>query len=263
MIGIFDSGAGGLTITAEIQRVLPRYDFVYFGDTARYPYGNQSPSLLRRYAEEDAALLLERGATLIVIACNSASAAAADHLRSKLSVPVMDVIGPAITAAKHVTKRGRIGVIGTKATVSSGVYEQSLRALGYTKVVARATPMFVPLVEERWWKHPESMRIIRRSLKPLKEARIDTLILACTHYPLLQPLIERAMGKSVAIVNPARAAAEAIKNYLDENPALNAALAKNGKETWLVSSDPQHFAATARWWLGRSVKVEEAGTRSE
>jgi glutamate racemase len=213
-IGIFDSGAGGLTITKEILAALPGYDLIYFGDTARYPYGSQSASLLRSYAEEDAALLLSHGARLVVVACNSAAAAAGEHLRATLAVPVLDVVAPAVEEAVRVTRRGRIGVIGTKATVSSSVYQRLLTAGGRYEVVARATPMLVPLVEERWWKHPESMRIVRRSLKPLKDARVDTLVLACTHYPLLEPLIRRAMGRNVAIVNPARATALALRRFL-------------------------------------------------
>jgi glutamate racemase len=262
MIGIFDSGAGGLTITREIQAALPGYDLVYFGDTARYPYGNQSQTLLQRYAAEDAALLRDRGATVIVIACNSASAAAGEYLRARLAIPVFDVIGPAVEAALAATRSRRVGVIGTKATVQSGAYERALAAAGCA-VVARATPMLVPLVEERWWKHPESMRVVRRSLLPVKQARVDTLILGCTHYPMLEPLIRRAVGKRVAIVNPAHATAAALARYLAVHPALDASLHRSDQATFLVSADPASFAATARWWLGRAVEVTEARTASE
>lgn len=258
MIGIFDSGAGGLTTLKELRRILPDYDFIYFGDTARFPYGSKSTAQLRQYALEDADFLLGKGAKLIVIACNSASAVAADYLRGCLKLPVLDVVAPAIEAAKQATRRGRIGVIGTKATTQSGIYDRLLMDMGKNLlVVSRATPMLVPLVEERWWKYPESMRIIRRSLKPLKDARVDTLILACTHYPFLQPLIQRVMGKTVKIVNPAESTAAFVKNFLEQNPAIDTGLSKNSHSLFYVSSDPKHFQETARWWLGERVEIIE------
>ena len=264
MIGIFDSGAGGLTVVKEIRRLLPDYDLIYFGDTARFPYGNQSPKLLQRYASEDAALLVRQGAQLVIIGCNSAAAAAGEFLRQQLTVPVFDVIEPAVEEAARRTRHGRIGVIGTKATVKSGVYERRLQALSpHSTVIARATPMLVPLVEERWWKYPESMRMIRRSLKSLKDAHVDTLVLACTHYPLLQPLIERVMGKQVAVVNPARTTAEALRIFLVEHPDVARTLARGGHEEFYVSSDPAHFRETAEWWLGRNVEGTEMRTESE
>lgn len=264
MIGIFDSGAGGLTVVKEIQALLTGYDLVYFGDTALFPYGNQSASLLQRYADEDAALLIDKGATVIVIACHSASAAAGEWLKARLATPVFDVIQPAVAEAARATRQGRIGVIGTKATVRSGAYERQLHAVNKRLVVvARATPMLVPLVEERWWKYPESMRIIRRSLRVFKDARVDTLILACTHYPLIEAEITRVMGQSVVVVNPARAAAEALQRFLAAAPSTAASLSRRGRAEFLVSSDPQHFAETARWWLGRDIRVEEAKTESE
>ena len=149
MIGIFDSGAGGLTVLREIRRILPRHDLIYLGDTARFPYGTQSPAVLKRYAKEDADFLIQHGAKIIVIACNSASAAASDYLREKISLPVFDVIGPAIFRAKKKTRGGRIGVIGTKATLRSGIYESLLRDQEerYT-IISAAAPLLVPLVEE-------------------------------------------------------------------------------------------------------------------
>lgn len=262
MIGIFDSGAGGLTIAKEIRALLPQYDLLYFGDTARYPYGTQSPTMLKRYATEDAALLLELGAKIIVIACNSAASAASDDLRQSLKEPVFDVIGPATEEAKKVTKTGRIGVIGTKATITSGVYQKSLA--GDRRVItAHATPMLVPLVEERWWKHPESMRIVRRSLKSIKDAHVDTLVMACTHYPLIENLICRSLGKNVRLVNPARATALALQKFLLEHPDIARSLNQTGAVKYYVSSDPKHFEETARWWMGEKVKVEEIKTKSE
>lgn len=254
MIGVFDSGAGGLTVVKELTALLPKTDLVYFGDTARFPYGNQSAEQLQHYAEEDAALLIKEGADAIVIACHSASAAAGDYLRTKFKQPVFDVNSTAAAEALRVSRRGRIGVIGTKATIASGVYQRLLAGEGRI-ITAVAAPMLVPLVEERWWKYPESMKIIRRSLLPLKKAHVDTLVLACTHYPIIEPYIRRAMGKSVKLVNPARATAQAVQRYCEEHPEPKAG---SGTQRFFVSADPEHFKATAQWWLGKKIEVAEA-----
>ena len=259
MIGIFDSGAGGLTALKAIHKVLPSYDLIYFGDTARFPYGTQSPPTLSRYAEEDATFLMAKGAKLIVIACNSASAVAGEHLKKELKIPVFDVIGPAVAEAKRLTKNGRIGIIGTRATVNSGVYELLLKNNGgHYKVITRAAPLLVPLVEERWIKRPETRRIIRYYLRPLKDARVDTLILGCTHYPILQKQIEIVMGKKVKVINPAMAVAESLKKYLEENKTVDSTLGRSGKVIFFVSAEAKHFQKTAEWWLGERVEVEEA-----
>ena len=245
----------------EIRRILPRHDLIYLGDTARFPYGTQSPAVLKRYAKEDADFLIQHGAKIIVIACNSASAAASDYLREKISLPVFDVIGPAIFRAKKKTRGGRIGVIGTKATLRSGIYESLLRDQEerYT-IISAAAPLLVPLVEERGWKYPEAKRITRRYLRPFKVARVDTLILACTHYPILQTMIEKIMGPKTVIVNPAVALAAALKDFFEQENDIDAALGKNGVLKMYVTDDSDSFKKTAAWWLGsgEKLKVEEA-----
>ena len=207
MIGIFDSGIGGLSVVRELLKRAPDASFVYLGDTARTPYGNKSPDTLKRYASEDVKFLLDHGAETIIIACNSASSAAGDALReSFLNVQIFDVIQPAVEEAIRVTK-GRIGVIGTRATIASGAYERSIRKQPFVishlslEIFSTACPLFVPLVEEGWLKDAETKRIVRRYLSPLRRERIDTLILGCTHYPLLAPLIQRYMGKRVKLID--------------------------------------------------------------
>lgn len=248
MIGIFDSGIGGLTVVRELLRQAPDAAFVYLGDSARAPYGNKSSETLRRYAEEDAAFLIRRGATAIVIACNSASAAAAEHLRLRHpSLPVFDVIQPAIEDALTVT-RGRIGVIGTRATIGSGVYQRRLNERApHAEVLSIACPLLVPLVEEGWLEDAETKRILRRYLAPLRQAKVDTLILGCTHYPLLAPLIARFMGNRVRIIDSGAAVVARVTDHLSPGP----------QSFYLTDVSPQSDAVALRW-LGRPVKFLRA-----
>jgi len=256
MIGVFDSGVGGLTVLREIHQLLPGYDTVYFGDTARSPYGNLSEQTLQRYALEDAELLLQKGATVIVVACNSASAAAGELLRNKPSVPVFDVSQAPIEAALRATKSKRIGVIGTRATIASGIHGRLLtQADSMCTVFPVATPLLAPLIEERAHRYPEAMRILRRYLRPLKNAHLDTLILGCTHYPIIQKEIERVMGHQVKVISSGTATAEALKQFLEEHGDAEAHCPKNNKEKYFVSGDPEQFQRTANWWLGKKVNV--------
>lgn len=258
MIGIFDSGVGGLTVAKELHRALPEYSTVYFGDTARFPYGSQSPEQLLRYAHEDVDLLVRHGAKLVIAACHSISSVTGETMRQESPVPFFDMVTPSVAAALASTKVGRIGVIGTKATAKSGVYERLITAARPgAKVIVHATPMLVPIVEERWWKHPESLRIIRRSLAPLKKARVDTLVLGCTHYPIIQSLIQRVMGPRVVIVNPAFEVVVHLKKFLAENLQVEKQLSKTGERTYLASSEPAHFQKTAEVWLGEKIKVSK------
>jgi glutamate racemase len=207
MIGIFDSGIGGLSVVRELLKRAPDTSFVYLGDTARTPYGNKSPETLKRYASEDVKFLLDHGADAIIIACNSASSAAGESVRAEFPyTPIFDVIQPTVEEAIKVTK-GRIGVIGTRATIASGAYEKNLRQHPLVirhsslEIFSFACPLFVPLVEEGWLNDGETKRIVRRYLSPLRHAHVDTLILGCTHYPLLAPLIQRYMGNQVKLVD--------------------------------------------------------------
>ena len=256
MIGIFDSGLGGLTVVKEILRQLPGHDLVYFGDTARTPYGGKAPETVRRYAAEDARLLLEHGAEIIVVACNTASALAAKELRTLLPVPVFDVIGPAVARAAAVGKR-RVGVIGTRGTVQSGIYKKMLRTTAPSlEVRGQACPLFVPLVEEGWRHGPVVDAIAKSYLRGLNLRGIDSLILGCTHYPFLRSVIARTVGPKVRLIDPARETVAALAARLKNEPGL--VTKGRGRVRFLVSDPAGPFAKLAARWLGRKIKLERA-----
>ena len=257
MIGVFDSGLGGLTVVRELYRQLPGYGIVYFGDTARTPYGTKSPDVVRRFAVQDAEFLLSKGAEAIIVACNTASAMAIDAIRDKVRVPVFEVVSPAVRAAAAVTK-GRVGVIGTRGTVASGVYARKMeKEAPGVKVFAKACPLFVPLVEEGWLRRPETASIAKEYLRQLRLRRIDTLILGCTHYPFLKPEIAKA-APGVRLVDPARETVAGFVRYLGEHPLLERRLARSKASTFYVSDRTEHFAKIASRWLGRDIKLEKA-----
>lgn len=215
MIGIFDSGIGGLTVARAIEKLLPNSSMLYFGDTARTPYGTKSPDVIIDYSLRNGEFLVNKGAKLIVIGCNSASSVATERMRREFDVPVLEVIGPAASRAVTLSKSGRIGIIGTRATIGSHIYEQILGNISADcKVSAIACPLLVPLVEEGWTNTRETKMIIRRYLHPLKEKQIDTLILGCTHYPLLKTLIQARAGKKVTLIDSSIEAAHALKDLL-------------------------------------------------
>lgn len=255
MIGVFDSGLGGLTVVRELQKQCPEVDILYFGDTARTPYGTKGPEAVTRFSLQIAELLISKGADMIIIACNTASAFALDVVqKAHPKIPVLGVIAPAATAALQKTK-GRIGVIGTRGTIASGVYQALLeKAAIYTA----ACPLFVPLVEEGWARKPEAATIAKTYLNPLRLRRIDTLILGCTHYPLLLPVIRRALPK-VVMIDPAK---EVVKAFLEQRAAAALQLqqakgktSKVGKTTFVVSEITPYFAKIAEEWLGQPVQL--------
>ncbi len=208
MIGVFDSGIGGLTVVRELRKALPRSRIVYFGDVARMPFGNKSAATVTQYAREIGAYLIGRGARSLVIACNTASAVAAETLRRELEVPVFDVISPAVRAASRPGVR-RVAVLGTRATIASGAYQRALAKFGRFRVEAIACPMFVPIVEEGFAGTPEGRAIVRRTLRSLANDPPDVAILACTHYPLLRRAIAAALP-GVPLVD-SRAVAEDVR----------------------------------------------------
>ncbi len=256
MIGVFDSGLGGLTVVKELHRQMPGYRIAYFGDTARTPYGGKSKELISQYALEDARFLVSRGAQIIVVACNTASAVAMGTLRAELPVPVWEVISPAVAAAVKVTK-GRIGLIGTRATVGSGTYQHHLEIEApEAEVFAEPCPLFVPFVEEGWHRSKAVREVARTYLNQLKLRRIDTLILGCTHYPFLRPVIAAAVGKGVRLIDPARETVAALKRHLAVNPELAKSLDRVGSDSYTVSDRTDQFARIASDWLGRPVELE-------
>jgi glutamate racemase len=255
MIGIFDSGLGGLTVAREVLRQLPGRRVVYFGDTARTPYGTKSRELIRQYALENAEFLLSKGAKVIVVACNTVSAHGVETLRRHVDVPVFEVVLPAVMRAATLTE-GRVGVIGTRGTVMSGVYERKMRLIApQVRVHSVACPLFVPLVEEGWVSRRETQSIAAEYVRPLRLARIDTLILGCTHYPFLRSVIRQAIGEDVQLIDPAQDTVSEMAGYLKQHPALDRQLRSRQPHQFYVSDRTQQFVDLANEWLGREVQV--------
>lgn len=256
MIGIFDSGIGGLTVARAIKNFLPDCDICYFGDTARTPYGTKSQDTVTQYALENTRFLLDKGAKIIVVACNTASAVAIPALRAEFDVPIFEVIAPAVEMALSQPKISKIGVIGTRATIGSGIYEKLItQAAPDKKVYSQPCPLLVPLVEEGWLKKPETRMIVKKYLHPLKVRQIDSLILGCTHYPILKSIIQQKIGKRVKIVDSSLAVIDSIKAYLDKNSDAMAGLGAGGELSVFVSDITLQFAITAKMILNQNVEL--------
>lgn len=261
MIGVFDSGIGGLTVVRALMHLLPGQDIVYLGDTARTPYGSKSADTIIRYSLNNTEFLIRRGATMIVIACNTASSYAYEAVRSRFQMPVFEVIGPGAELAVQRSKKQRIGVIGTRATVASGGYEKKIRQIqANAKVVMAACPLLVPLVEEGWIKRPETAMIVRKYLAPLKRHQIDTLILGCTHYPVLRNLIQRKIGLRVRLVDSAEAIAKQVQRHLEAYGDNKPAAFSSGKGHCriFVTDTAVQFQKTAHLILGERLAIEHA-----
>lgn len=229
-IGVFDSGVGGLTVAREIMRQLPQESMVYFGDTARVPYGSKSEDTIIRYSRQIIRFLLTKHVKAIVIACNTASALALDAVREEFDVPIIGVVAPGARAAGAATENKKIGVIGTEATVKSEIYTKLIQKEDpQISVVGRACPLFVPLVEEGFAKHKITQEVIEIYLSDLRESDIDTLILGCTHYPLLRSRIREYMGDEIHLVNPAYETAMDLKRLLEAEGMKKGSLG-NGRE---------------------------------
>lgn len=261
-IGVFDSGVGGLTVVHELHRQLPHESLIYFGDTARVPYGNKSPDTVRRYAHEILAFLLTRDVKMVVIACNTASAHALESLQRFASVPVEGVIGPGARAAARASRSHRIGVIGTTGVVKSGAYERAIRALlPDAQVRSVACPLFVPLVEEGWFDHEATRQVAREYLAPLQAESIDTLVLGCTHYPLLKPLLAEVLGPDITLIDSAEETAAAVGRELWQ-AGLEAPPGAECRSHFVVSDAPEQFASVGARFLGDRVKDIETVTFS-
>lgn len=222
MIGIFDSGIGGFTVVRAVKQLLPHHSLLYFGDTARTPYGNKSADIIIDYSLRNGEFLLKKGAKMMIIACNSASSVAAERLREEFDVPVLEVIQPAALKAVSLSRSGRIGIIGTKATIKSGVYDRTITALKPKfRTFSQPCPLLVPLVEEGWINKRETKMIIRRYLHPLKNKQIDTLILGCTHYPLLKKLIQARAGKKITLIDSSTEVAKTLLSMITEAENMN------------------------------------------
>ncbi len=256
-IGVFDSGIGGLTVVRALMHQLPHESLIYFGDTARVPYGNKSPETVRRYSREILAFLLARDVKLVVVACNTASAHALADLKKVSPVAVEGVIEPGARAAVAASRSGRIGVIGTAGTVASGAYVRAIEAAdGKVQVMPQACPLFVPLVEEGWLEHPATRLIAEEYLAPLRSHQIDTLVLGCTHYPLLKPLLGDLLGPSIALIDSADETAAAVSRELASS-TLHAPATADGHVHFVVSDDPKRFVKVGKMFLGERVKDVE------
>jgi glutamate racemase len=262
MIGIFDSGVGGMTVARAIEQLCPDLPLVYFGDIARTPYGSKSPDTIIRYSRFNTDFLLAQGAELIVVACNSASSTAADALRAHYSVPILDVITPATVKAAQLSAAGRIGIIGTRATVKSNIYPQRIRAARpEAKVFSQACPLLVPLVEEGWLSRRETKMILRSYLHPLRLKKIDTLVLGCTHYPLLKHLIGPRIGNQVRLIDSSVEMALHVQAYLDDNPGLKERLRGKGEPSrFYVSDCTEAVEQMAARIFGRAVQLQTITT---
>jgi len=256
-IGVFDSGVGGLTVLRALMARLPGERTVYLGDTARVPYGTKSADVVTRYSVRNAEVLLRHDVKLLVVACNTASAVALPALAGRLEIPVLGVIEPGAKAAAAVSRSGRVGVIGTQGTVRSGAYQRALEAArpGVT-VLARACPLFVPLAEEGWTTGDVPRLAARRYLEELVDGGVDTLVLGCTHYPLLRGVIAEAVGPEVALVDSAEATAEAVAALLAGRGELGAGPAPP-EHRYLVTDTPERFVDVAARFLGQPVQSVE------
>jgi glutamate racemase len=253
-IGVFDSGVGGLTVVAALRRALPNESLLYLGDTARLPYGTKSPATVVRYTERNVAFLLSRGVKAVVVACNTASALALDSLHP--AVPVWGVIEPGAELAAR-SSTGRVGVIATEATVSSDAYPRALRARrADLAILSQACPLFVPLVEEGWADDPVAKLVAERYLAPLLAARIDTLILGCTHYPLLRSTLEQVLGSEVGLVDSAAAVAARVAADLAAAGLLAPAPGATVEHHVCVTDAGTRFARLARQILGAETPLE-------
>ncbi len=244
-IGVFDSGIGGLTVVSALRRALPNESIFYLGDTARVPYGGKSPTTVQRYSLEIASLLLGEMAKTIVVACNTASALALPTLEQTLPVTVTGVIAPGAKAATAATRNGHIGVIGTRATIKSGAYEEALKKLNpEVRVTARACPLLVPLIEEGWLTSDVTDQVLMQYLQPLLDEGVDTLVLGCTHYPLLRPAIHRLLGDAVTLVDSAENCAIAVRELLLRD-GLGAPIASTGRLQVALTDPPDSFLGIA------------------
>lgn len=251
-IGIFDSGIGGLTVYQQIAALLPAENLIYLGDTARCPYGTKSHDVVTRYACENSDFLVERGIKLLVVACNTASAVALPTLQRRYAIPVVGVIAPGATAAAHVSRNRKIGVIGTEATIASGAYTEALRGLDpAVEIYTRACPLFVPLVEEGWLDNAVARATADLYLGSLTHSGIDTLILGCTHYPLLKDTIAACCGAGVRLVDSAQETAKTVAATLAD--AGRTASAGPGRGSFFVTDVPDQFVKVGARFLGDAV----------
>ncbi len=249
-IGIFDSGVGGLTVLKEVIKALPQEDIIYLGDTARFPYGTKSPETVTRYALQVTSFLVKRDIKLLIVACNTASAVSLDTLKGQFPIPIIGVIEPGARRAVSMTRSGKVGVIGTSATIQSSAYAKAIKRMNREiEVVTRACPLFVPLAEEGWWDNEVARLTARIYLQGLKDDGVDTLVLGCTHYPLLKGIISETMGDGVQLVDSAEEIARTVAETLRGKDLLRPP-AEKGNHHYFVTDVPAGFIKVGNRFLG-------------
>lgn len=266
IIGVFDSGLGGLTIFKYFLQALPKYNYIYLGDNARLPYGSKSPETIYNYTKEAVEFLFKEGCNLIILACNTASAQALRRLQQEylpLHYPnrrILGVIRPMVEAVAHNRNYKHVGVIGTKATINSDAYKLELQKLNPGLVVSQqSAPLLVPLIEEGWTKKPETKMILKKYLRPLKTKQIDALILACTHYPFLYKEIDSIMGKRIKVLHPGEIITTSLKNYLTRHDELKLKPETEPTVQYYTTDDPKSFQALAETFLSQKInKINQA-----
>lgn len=263
MIAIFDSGYGGLTVFKPIMEMMPEYDYLYLGDNARTPYGNNSPENIKLFTEQAIEFLFKQGAKLIIVACNTASSVALRDVQEKYlkgkkekDRKILGVLIPVAEKAISVTKNKRVGVVGTKATISSGHYDAEIHKLDKkVQVYSKACPLLVPFIEEDWHDKPEAKSVLRKYLRSIKSCNPDVLILGCTHYPLMIKDFKRMMGKNVKVLESGPITAESLKDYLKRHPEIESKLTKNKQREFLTTDDPARFKEFVEKHFGMKIKM--------
>ena len=253
-IGVFDSGIGGLTVVKRLATTLPNESIIYFGDTARVPYGSKSNSTVIEYSIQNTKFLLQKNIKALVVACNTASSIAIPDLKKMFDIPIIGMIEPGSRMALKKSQSRNIGVIGTRATVGNLAYSKEIKRLnGSAQVVEKPCPLFVPLAEEGWIKHQATFEIAEEYLKELREIGIDTLVLGCTHYPILIEVIQKVVGKNVSLIDSGVASSEVIKTELEKLGLLSDAKSM-GTQEYYVSDIPAKFKEVAELFLGREIE---------
>ena len=263
-IGVFDSGLGGLTAVRELIRILPEENIVYFGDTARVPYGTRSREMIRTFAKQDLRFLLEKNLKAVLVACGTISSVALADLRAMTDVPVIGVVEPAAAAACRATKNGKVGILGTSATVKSGSYTSAIAAVDpKISVTAQSCPLFVPLVENGYLEGEMVELAAKEYIAPLLQAGVDTVILGCTHYPLLKPVLSRLFGPSVTLIDAGREAALALARVLGS--CQSSVSSRQGSRRYYVSDEVHNFSHIAGMFLDRNIdgEIEKVTLRTD
>lgn len=259
MIGVLDSGLGGLTVVKKVFNVLPEYQILYYGDTANSPYGNKSKEIVQKYAFAGVKFLAQHGAKIIIIACNTTSAAALDSLRKEFRIIFFGTINPGVRKAVQTTKDKKIGVIGTRLTIHSRVYQEAIKSIDASiSVFAKSAPLLVPLIEESWLKKPVASRIIKNYLYPIKSRQVDSLILGCNYYPVIKKNIQLKIGQKVKLIDPGDELVSDVKMFLEQNPEIEKSLVKGSAHKFFVSDLTPKYQYLAGYLLGQKIKLLQA-----